>query len=75
MASMEVSRVLRTRPGIADDVLLTLAVAGVTAAAQAADLRGPGGTPLDPLGWLLTPVLGGLLLVRRRFPVASAGPC
>jgi len=65
---MEVTGVLR-RPGVGGDMLLALAVSGVTAAAQAANLRGPGNLPLDPLGWLLTPVLGGLLLVRRQVPV------
>lgn len=54
----------------ATDVILAVAVAGVVAAAQAADLSGPGNTPLDALGWLLAPVLGGLLLGRRRFPAA-----
>lgn len=52
------------------DLALAVAAAGVTAVALGADLPGSGGRPLDLFGWLLAPVLGALLLVRRRAPAA-----
>ncbi|MBO0818776.1 MAG: histidine kinase dimerization/phosphoacceptor domain-containing protein, partial [Actinobacteria bacterium] len=52
------------------DAWLGLAAAGVTAAALSAGLTGPGKVPLDLAGWMLAPVIGLLLLVRRQLPVA-----
>lgn len=51
------------------DVWLGLAASGVTAAALGAGLTGPGKVPLDLAGWMLAPVIGLLLLLRRQFPV------
>lgn len=51
------------------DAWLSLAAAGVTAAALGAGLSGPGNVPLGVAGWLLAPVIGLLLLFRRQSPV------
>lgn len=52
------------------DVSLACLATAVTAAALAADIRGPEDRPISVVGALLAPAVGSLLLLRRRYPSA-----